>query len=648
MTAGKGNGQDGTILNPAVRSARFINPQKGTGLTILGHGGQGQGLTNRTGTVEIVSDFSFTAVDQNGNPIVGAKIFIEDVDNGNRRNRTEGATVDYVSDRDLLGTTDVSGNYADRKLIGVVVSNIGANVTMDRRTASNDTTDVDDFKIIGYNHNLSTAQVSLKGAGVKEVSWVLIDDANITETTKATVDAYTSIDNLDQLYDRAKSWKVDSANVEVPTISDLLFVGSGTELVLHNNWYLVLNSTATEVFDVDSTSKTITIKAASLNEGTKFKTLKAQGTGTITAANSELINVGYIDANGDSFIDFISALEPTDTWKAFSVEANRDANTSEVGTGNGTQNYRFNFTAATTIYLRIIRASTGAIIPINLSVPTSGSQAISFDPSIIAAQTNALVGQINDTIKYMPSGVFVNASLSETGNGSHKEPFNMIGDAVTYANANNVDAIVLLSNITLNAALMNHYVRGSRADVDVDFGGQNVNGSRFYELHLEGTVTGSFDSHDAHIQNVNGLQGKHYGACILGTSVVTGELHLLNGHAEAETVTILDLTGQSGVRIEIHGLTGCVTIANSTDATNEVYIAAGDASVIFAASNTAGNFVVDTAASLEDNSIGVTVIMNNILGASTLARTTNTDAIQTLTAEARDQAMIAANNTTKL
>ena len=357
-----------------------------------------------------------------------------------------------------------------------------------------------------------------------------------------------------------------------------------------------------------------------------------------------MINVGYIDADGDSFIDFISALEPTDTWKAFSVEANRDGNTSEVGTGNGTQNYRFNFTAATTIYLRIIRASTGAIIPINLSVPTSGSQAISFDPSIIAAQTNALVGQINNTIKYLPSEVFVDAASSQTGVGSHKEPYNMIGDAVTFANANNVDAIVLLSNITLNAALMSHDVRSSKAGVEVVFGGQNIANSQFINLHLEGVATGSFESDKCHIHDVTGLEGNHYNGCYGGTNVVNGTCHIFDSSAKSDNTTF-DLTGKTNVDLEIHSMTGQVTITGSTSSTNKIRIASKGCSVILAASNTAGIFTIDTAASLEDNSIGVTLIMNNILGASTLARTTNTDAIQTLTAEARDHALDAANNT---
>ena len=556
-------------------------------------------------------------------------------------NAIQGATV-YLRGNAGETETDTTDSNGDATIDFQYHTNLvrNGNQTRTSRVTNNELSKY----VFAYGYQVSSEEViSTQRSTDYDAQTSLVAD-NYYTLTKTVADALTSISTLDELYDRAKSWKIDNLALEVPTIADLLFTANGTELLLHNNWNLVLDNTATEVFDVDSTSKTITIKAASLNEGTKLKTLKAQGTGTITAANSELINVGYIDADGDSFIDFISALEPTDTWKAFSVEANRDGNTSEVGTGNGTQNYRFNFTAATTIYLRIIRASTGAIIPINLSVPTSGSQAISFDPSIIAAQTNALVGQINNTIKYLPSEVFVDAASSQTGVGSHKEPYNMIGDAVTFANANNVDAIVLLSNITLNAALMSHDVRSSKAGVEVVFGGQNIANSQFINLHLEGVATGSFESDKCHIHDVTGLEGNHYNGCYGGTNVVNGTCHIFDSSAKSDNTTF-DLTGKTNVDLEIHSMTGQVTITGSTSSTNKIRIASKGCSVILAASNTAGIFTIDTAASLEDNSIGVTLIMNNILGASTLARTTNTDAIQTLTAEARDHALDAANNT---
>ncbi|MDA8956489.1 hypothetical protein N9H19_02600 [Flavobacteriales bacterium] len=453
-------------------------------------------------------------------------------------------------------------------------------------------------------------------------------DTDITELNKATVDAYTSLDPLDKIKDRAKSWNLDPANIQVPTIDDQLFTANGSELVLHTNWSLVIDGTAADVFSPDAATRIITIKAASLDAGTKFKTIRAQGTGTITAANSELITVGYIDAYGDSFIDFISALEPTDTWKVFTAEANRDGNTSEVGTGNGTQNYRFNFTAATTLYLRIVRASTGAIIPINLSVSQSGSQAISFDPSIIAQQTNALVGQINDTIKYLPSEVFVDATSSQTGIGSHKEPYNMIADAVTYANANNVDAIVLLSNITLNAALMSHDVRASKAGVEVVFGGQNIANSQFINLHLEGVATGSFESDKCHIHDVTGLEGNHYNGCYGGTNAVNGTCHIFDSSAKSDNTTF-DLTGKTNVDLEIHSMTGQVTITGSTSSTNKIRIASKGCSVILAASNTAGIFTIDTAASLQDNTAGASVNANNVLSPSTIARSTDVAAVTT-------------------
>jgi hypothetical protein len=120
-------------------------------------------------------------------------------------------------------------------------------------------------------------------------------DTNISQTTKATVDAYTEIDDLDKLYDRAKSWKVDSGNVEHPSINALLISASGATLDLDDH-DLVIDASAASAFAVDKTNKKITIKAATLAMGNTFTAIKT--TGTISTANGATIEFGYEDSTG--------------------------------------------------------------------------------------------------------------------------------------------------------------------------------------------------------------------------------------------------------------------------------------------------------------------------------------------------------------
>ena len=232
--------------------------------------------------------------DSTGSPIEGVVVFSEDVDNGNRDS-------DYSADENAVGTTNASGIASVDKVVSIAYRNTstgggaaGATPTFDFKNTDNNNTGDDTVYFYSYNHQISQTAVNLLGNGNLDLRWTLFDDNNISQIIKATVDAYTTIDNLDQLYDRAKSWKVDSANVEYPTVSTQLIDASGTELDLGNR-NLVVDKTATLAFDVDTGTDTITIKADALDVD-DFKTMKT--TGTISAVNGAVINVPYQDTNG--------------------------------------------------------------------------------------------------------------------------------------------------------------------------------------------------------------------------------------------------------------------------------------------------------------------------------------------------------------
>ena len=171
-------------------------------------------------------------------------MFSEDVDNGNRDS-------DYSADENAVGTTNASGIASVDKVVSIAYRNTstgggaaGATPTFDFKNTDNNNTGDDTVYFYSYNHQISQTAVNLLGNGNLDLRWTLFDDNNISQIIKATVDAYTTIDNLDQLYDRAKSWKVDSANVEYPTVSTQLIDASGTELDLGNR-NLVVDKTAT-------------------------------------------------------------------------------------------------------------------------------------------------------------------------------------------------------------------------------------------------------------------------------------------------------------------------------------------------------------------------------------------------------------------
>lgn len=69
------------------------------------------------------------------------------------------------------------------------------------------------------------------------MEWMLLEDVDISESNRATVDAYSQIENLDKLYDRAKSWKVNTANIEYPTKkTNSLITVVGFSIWEHATW----------------------------------------------------------------------------------------------------------------------------------------------------------------------------------------------------------------------------------------------------------------------------------------------------------------------------------------------------------------------------------------------------------------------------
>ncbi|MDA0773464.1 MAG: hypothetical protein O3A16_01460 [Bacteroidetes bacterium] len=167
----------------------------------------------------------------------------------------------------------------------------------------------------GFTHSKKDVDLHHKDVMHERVS--LVSDTYITETNKATVAAYTSIDNLDQLYDYAKYWKTLETHIEIPAIDQQLITGDVYKLNL-GDYNLVLDHTAANVLTVDETQKTIVVKsgappvgesAYSIATGIRFTELTT--TGTVSAANGDQIDFGYTDSVGSHFYTEIKNLSNT-------------------------------------------------------------------------------------------------------------------------------------------------------------------------------------------------------------------------------------------------------------------------------------------------------------------------------------------------
>jgi hypothetical protein len=109
----------------------------------------------------------------------------------------------------------------------------------------------------------------------------MVNDSAVT-LSRSAAGALASVATLDNFYDAAKFWNVQSANVNFPTASTQVATAAGTTLDL-GALNVVVDATAASAFAVNTGTNTVTIKSTTLAVGSKFSTLKT--TGTISFAN---------------------------------------------------------------------------------------------------------------------------------------------------------------------------------------------------------------------------------------------------------------------------------------------------------------------------------------------------------------------------
>lgn len=150
-----------------------------------------------------------------------------------------------------------------------------------------------------YNNQPSTANLPLLTS--QDVTLLALPDANISQTNRAIVDAYTTIDTLDQLYDRAKAWTVDNLAAANPSFGAQLAHGNGTELNF-GAFNIIIDAGAPGAFSVSG--NTITIKSGVLIAGDRFKTFRT--TGTLSFTNNASVSVSYTTGAGSFAVISVS------------------------------------------------------------------------------------------------------------------------------------------------------------------------------------------------------------------------------------------------------------------------------------------------------------------------------------------------------
>lgn len=286
---GRGNRLDLGLWSS--KKGKMINSLDGTNLIIAEHK---NGDNSSTGTWQITKEIIPRIIDDNNIPIQNAKLFIRDTNNGNR---IDGNGYTFTTDRTYFTTSNASGLIPITEVLTGAVNHLNTGtVLFDRRSKNNNTNDEFDIYFYHYNKVLTRSIQKLKGVGVLSFDWTMFTDTNITETNPTIVAAYTAINNLGQLYDYAKYWKqINQTNIEIPAIDELLIENESSLLDI-KDYNLIVDATASSIFSVNTSTKTITIKSNMLLTSNKFKGIKT--TAGITVVNGATLEHGYIDSNG--------------------------------------------------------------------------------------------------------------------------------------------------------------------------------------------------------------------------------------------------------------------------------------------------------------------------------------------------------------
>lgn len=227
--------------------------------------------------------------DINNNPLQGVKTFLPSYNDGNRVNLTSnfGSGWDFTAISDTTLTTGTNGKSSIHNQILKVwylLTTDGNDSEVIRFDKDADDGGIFTASSCKYEYLIQSNDYNLNGLNDLELTLILLPDANITESSKATVDAYTEINTSEKFYDRAKAELFDAYAGETQTT----VTRSGSQLDARS-LDVVIDATAAQTFNL--TGSTLTIKTSNY-VGDMITT------GTITLLNGAIFTGTRTDTNG--------------------------------------------------------------------------------------------------------------------------------------------------------------------------------------------------------------------------------------------------------------------------------------------------------------------------------------------------------------
>jgi hypothetical protein len=165
---------------------------------------------------------------------------------------------------------------------------------------------------------------------------IYVEDVGITETTQATVAAYTEIENAEKFYDYTAFFRLGEQGIKIGQIA----TRSGTSIEVQSGLSHVIRKTPSiAVYAI--AGGVITTKAEVYAGTTKYSTEILVPPATLTAHTTEIITIAVQDANGDSQVTINGGDGNFELWKVTEATPTADYATGTLLDTVGNGIYRF-------------------------------------------------------------------------------------------------------------------------------------------------------------------------------------------------------------------------------------------------------------------------------------------------------------------
>jgi hypothetical protein len=245
---------------------------------------------------------------------------------------------------------------------------------------------------------------------------------------------------------------------------------------------------------------------------------------------------------------------------------------------------------------------------------------------VVRTSSSSATLQELESIQYSSygGGVTVDTTSSYSGTefpvGTPQEPVNNLVDAMAIATERGFTTLFIMGDITLDSGLDYSQMQivgesQTRSEITVSASAQ-VSGSEFYNAYVKGTLDGNAKLMDCLIADLDYVSGI-IEQCVLdeGTVLLSGTdalfLDCWCAVPDGTNPPTIDMGG-SGTSLAMRNYNGCVKVENKSGA-DGVSIDLNSGEVELDATVTNGTITIRGVGKLTDNSVGATVVSDNLL-----------------------------------